>query len=169
MSFKIISPYELTDNSFKLIGKDWGLVTANTDSKVNMMTISWGGLGIMWNKPVTFSFIRPQRYTYDFLNQDEYFSICFMPDEYRKELMFCGTKSGREIDKVKECGLTIINDKTAPYFEESKIVLICKKLYAQNMNADSVIDNSVLKNYAEDGSDYHRMFVSEITEVLVKE
>lgn len=169
MSFKEVSPYELSDNAFKLIGKDWGLVTVKTDSGVNMMTVSWGGVGIMWNKPVTYCFIRPQRYTFDYLNGEEYFSLCFMPEEYRKQLTLCGTKSGRDIDKVAECGFTVQDEAQTPYFEQSRLVLICKKLYAQDLTPDSVIDPAVGKNYAPDSSDYHKMFISEIVQVLVKE
>lgn len=168
-NFKEITPYELSENPFKLINKDWGLVTVDTGEKVNMMTISWGGVGIMWNKTVAFTFIRPQRYTFDFLNRDEYYAISFLPDEYRKQLQICGTKSGRDTDKVKECNLTPITNEQAPYFEESKLVLICRKMYAQNLNAESAVDQAVLGSYAEDGSDYHRMYISEIVKVLVKE
>ncbi len=168
-SFKEISANEIKENPFKLIGSDWGLVTVDTKEKVNMMTVSWGGVGIMWNKPVAFTFIRPQRYTYSFIEDGEYFGISFLPDEYRSALALCGKESGRNIDKVKETGLTVVNDEKAPYFEESKVVLICRKMYAQGLNADSVTDESVFDSYASDGSDYHKMYISEIVKVLIKE
>lgn len=168
-NFKEISPEELKNNPFKLIGKDWGLVTVDTGDKVNMMTVSWGGVGIMWNKPVAYTFIRPQRYTFDFLEKGDYFAISFLPEEYRKALSLCGSKSGRDIDKVKETGLTPVENEKAPYFAESKAVLICRKMYGQSLDKDSVVDSSVFQSYAQDGSDYHKMYISQIEKVLVKE
>lgn len=163
-----INPENIADNPFKLIGKDWGLVTAGTADDFNTMTISWGGVGIMWNKPVAFTFIRPQRHTFGYLEKGECFSLSFFDEEYRKALTFCGTKSGRDYDKPAETGLTPAFTKDGvPYFEQARLVLICKKLYAQDMNGQSVIDSdAVMKNY--NGDDWHRMYVSEITEVLKK-
>ena len=100
--FKRISPEEINDNPFKLIGKDWGLVTGGTKDGFNTMTISWGGIGVMWNKPVAFTFIRPQRYTYEFLEKDDIFTISFYDESYRKALSLCGSKSGRDINKPAE-------------------------------------------------------------------
>lgn len=168
-NFIEIPAIELQENPCKLIGKDWGLVTVDTKEKVNMMTVSWGGMGIMWNKPVAFTFIRPQRYTFSYLEDGEYFGISFLPEEYRSALALCGKESGRDIDKVKETSLTVVNDEKAPYFAESKAVLICRKMYAQDLNAHSVVDKSVLDCYAPDGSDWHKMYISEIVKVLVKE
>lgn len=82
------------------------LVTAGNAEKFNMMTASWGGLGFLWNRPVAFVFIRPQRYTFDFVERNEGFTLSFFGEEYRKVLQLCGTKSGREIDKVAETKLT---------------------------------------------------------------
>ncbi len=164
-NFKEISPYEVASNPFELIGKDWALLTAKNGDGCNTMTASWGGVGIMWNKPVTFAFVRPQRFTFGLIEDEEYFSMSFYPEEYRKALTFCGTKSGRNVDKVKECGFTPIFDEKAPYFAEAKLVFICRKLYAQDLNKDSVIDeNTVLPQYK--GNDYHKMYISEIVKVL---
>lgn len=163
-----INPQELADNPFKLIGSDWGLVTSGTQEKLNTMTISWGGVGILWNKPVAYTFIRPQRYTYEFLEKNDMFTISFFDEEYRGALRICGSKSGRDIDKTAETGLTpAFSESGAPYFKQARLVLVCKKLYAQDLNKESVIDaQTVLKNYGED--DWHRMYVSEIVEVLKK-
>ncbi len=161
-----IKPEEISDNPFKLIGKDWGLVTAGTADSFNTMTISWGGVGIIWNKPVAYTFIRPQRYTYEFLEENGYFTIGFFDESCRGALSLCGSKSGRDIDKVAQAGLTpAFSDEGAPYFEQARLVLVCKKLYAQDLNRESVIDgDAVLKNYGE--NDWHRMYVSEIVSVL---
>ena len=165
--FKEINPYEIADNPFKLIGKDWALVTAKNGDGCNTMTASWGGVGIMWNKPVAFTFIRPQRFTFGLMENEEYYSLSFYSEEYRKALSFCGTKSGRDYDKVKECKLTPVYDEKAPYFEEARLVLICRKLYAQDMNGESAVDKElVLPQYT--AGDYHKMYISEIVKVLTK-
>lgn len=162
-----ISPYELTDNMFKTIGKDWVLVTAGSAEKYNTMTASWGSVGIMWNKPVAFTFIRPQRYTYEFIEKGEYYTLSVYGEEYRNALKICGTKSGRDIDKAKETGLTPVFDEKAPYFSEARLVLVCRKLYAQDLNEESILEESLKANY--NGNDYHKMYVSEIVKVLVNE
>lgn len=165
--FREISVSEINNNMFDLIGKDWGLVTAKNGDGCNMMTVSWGGAGIMWNKPVAFTFIRPQRFTYGLIEENEYFTLSFYKEDYRKVLSFCGSKSGREVDKVKECNLTPVYDEKAPYFEEAELVLVCRKLYAQNLNEDSIIsEKDVAPSY--NGDDFHKMYISEIVKVLKK-
>lgn len=164
---KTIKPSELNENIFNAIGKDWMLVTAGSEEKLNTMTISWGGAGILWNKPVAFTFIRPQRYTYEFLENNEYYTMSVYPEEYRAALKLCGTVSGRDVDKVKETGLTPVFTQEAPYFEQARLVLVCRKLYAQDLNEQSIIVDSIKGNY--NGDDYHRMYVSEIVKVLVNE
>ncbi len=166
-AFKEINPNEIKNNPFDLIGKDWALVTAKNGNGCNTMTASWGGVGIMWNKPVAFTFIRPQRFTFGLLENEEYFTLSFYGVEYRKELKFCGTKSGRDFDKAKECGFTPVYDEKAPYFAEAELVLVCKKLYAQDLNEKSAVEKEVvLPNY--NGDDYHKMYISEIVKVLKK-
>ena len=166
-NFKTITPNDITYNAFKLIGKDWVLVPARSKDSFNTMTVSWGSVGIMWNKPVAFTFIRPQRYTFGFLEKNGMFTMSFFDEEFRKALQICGTKSGRDIDKVKETGLTpAFTDDGVPYFEEARLVLVCKKLYAQDLNEESIIEEAVKSNYS--GDDYHRMYVSEIVSVLKK-
>ena len=167
--FREIKPTDITRNPFQLIGKDWLLVTAEQNQQCNMMTASWGGMGIMWNKPVAFTFIRPQRYTFDMIENSECYSLCVFDNDYKDILTFCGTKSGRDVDKLKETALTLEHIDGVPCFSEAKLIMIVRKLYAQNMNAQSVIDGSVLKNYSADGSDWHKMYVNEIVKVLVKE
>lgn len=168
-NFKEIKPNELAGNPFKLIGTDWMLVTAEENQHCNMMTASWGGLGIMWNKPVAFTFIRPQRYTYGMLENGKYYSLCFLDDRHRDALKLCGSKSGRDIDKIKETGLTVEHINGVPYFAESKLVLVCKKLYAQSLNEENLIEKSLSSNYNAEGSDWHKMYINEIVNVLIKE
>lgn len=165
MSFKEINALEINDNTFKLIGKDWMLVTAGDNKQFNTMTASWGGIGVLWNKNVAFSFIRPQRYTLKFLENNDYYTLSFFSDKYKKELTFCGRNSGKDCDKIKETGLNPLFDEDAPYFKEAKLILICKKLYIQDMLPECFIDKSLIdKNYPN--NDFHKIFVGEIVKVL---
>jgi flavin reductase (DIM6/NTAB) family NADH-FMN oxidoreductase RutF len=162
---KQIEINEFSENPFKLIGSDWMLITAKKGEKTNMMTASWGGVGILWNKPVATIYVRPQRYTKEFIDNEEYFSLCVLPEEYRQILNYCGTKSGRDEDKIAETKLTIDESEKAPIFKESRLVLICKKLYAQDLTEQSFIDKSLVeKNYQ--AKDFHTMYIAEIEKIL---
>lgn len=167
-SFREIKSNEIEKSPFDIIGKDWLLLTAGNEESMNTMTVSWGGVGILWNKNVVFTFIRPQRYTLEFVDREEYFTLSGFGGDFKKELSFCGSKSGRDVDKVAETGLTPVFGESAPYFEQAKIVLVCKKLYKQDFTPDSFIEKELDEaNYA--AKDYHKMFIGEIVKVLVKE
>lgn len=161
-----ISPSSLSKTPFEMIGKDWMLLTAGNENKYNTMTASWGGLGVLWNKNVVFAFVRPQRFTFEFMNDSDYFSCAFFDERHRPALSYCGRYSGRDVDKAKECNLTPDFTESAPYFEEADTVIICKKLYVQQMNEASIIDDSIKANY--NGDDYHHVFVGEIVKILKK-
>ena len=167
-NWKSITPEQLTGNTFSMIGKDWALVTAGTTEKVNTMTVSWGGLGIMWGKPVAFVFIRPQRYTKEFIDNGETFSLSFYDEDKRDMLSFMGSHSGKDLDKIKEKNLTVSFQGETPFFEEANTVLCLKKLYAQEMTQDSFLDTSCTEKWYP-GNDYHTMYVCEITDVLIKQ
>lgn len=165
--FHPIAPTDITGNVFDLIGNRWMLVTSGDESGFNTMTASWGGMGVIWSRPAAFCFIRPQRYTYTFLKKNSLYTLSFYDDEkYRKALNICGSKSGRDGDKVKEAGLTpVFSDGTA-YFEQASLVLICRKLAEQPMDPACFIDPAIEKNYPN--KDYHKIFVGEIVKVLAK-
>lgn len=165
--FKKINPSDINESIFDLIGKDWALVTSGNSDKFNTMTISWGGAGIMWGKPVAFTFIRPQRYTFEFIENNDYYTMSFFDEKYRDALKLCGSKSGRDIDKVAETGLTpAFTEDGIPYFSEAKLVLVCKKMYAQFLNGESIVDNDAVDKWYD--NDFHKMYISEIVEVLTK-
>lgn len=165
--FKEISANSLNENFFKLIGEKWMLITAGKEKNLNMMTASWGGVGVLWNKNVAFSFIRPNRYTFEFTEQNDYYTLSFYDDEFKSELSFCGTNSGRDVDKIEKTGFTPIFDEAAPYFKESKLVLVCKKIYTQYLAPELFLDPTIEQNYPL--KDYHKMYVGEIEKVLIKE
>ncbi len=166
--FTSVDPKSLDQNVFSLIGDQWMLITAGTADQCNTMTASWGGLGVIWGAPAATCYIRPQRYTKEFVDREEYFTLTFFSEEYRKALSLCGSKSGREIDKVKECGFTV---KTAacgaPYFEEAQLVLVCRKRFAQAMDPNNIPQEIKEKWYPQ--QDYHTMYIGEIVEAFKKE
>lgn len=166
--FKKISPFDLTDNTFKLLDKDWMLVTAGTKEHCNTMTASWGHLGIMWNLPVAICYIRPQRHTFGFTNQYEDYTLTFFEEKDRDILKFCGSKSGRDHDKIAETGLIPLETETGNiYFEQARLVLECKKIYQDDMKAENFVRPGIArKNYPK--NDFHRFYFGEIVNVLAK-
>ncbi|OPY71533.1 MAG: Flavoredoxin [Syntrophorhabdus sp. PtaU1.Bin050] len=128
MELKEISPEAIMDNIFKLIGKDWMLVTAGTDVSFNTMTAAWGGLGVLWDKKICFCVIRPTRYTYTFMEKHEGFTLSFFEEQYRGALTYCGTKSGKDVDKIAQTGLTPVFDNGIIYFSEARLVIVCRKI-----------------------------------------
>jgi len=142
------------------------LITAGDDKGFNTMTASWGGLGVLWNKSVAFTFIRKQRYTYEFTEDNDLFTLCFFDEDYRNALSICGSKSGRDIDKVKETGLTPVHIDGTTYFDEARLVLVCKKQYFQDIDPKNFLNADIEKNYP--AKDYHRMYIGEIVKVLVR-
>ncbi len=168
MGFKSINLNDFEKiNPFNLIGNEWMLITAGGKNNFNTMTASWGTMGVLWNKNIVSCFVRPQRYTFKFLEENEIFSISFFDGKHKDALKICGTKSGRDCDKINLAGLTPIFDEKAPYFKESKMTLICKKIYAQYVDPKCMIDENLESNYKL--KDYHKMFVGEIIKCLVED
>ena len=156
---------DLPDNVIQLIGKEWMLVTAGNENSFNTMTASWGGIGFLWNKPVVYIFIRPERYTFEFIEKSEYFTLSFLGEENRAIHKICGSKSGREVDKVKETGLKpVITEKGNILFEQGRLSMECRKLYTNVMKEDCFIDPSVCKQwYGGAHGGLHHIYVAEIT------
>ncbi len=163
-----IKPCDINNNTFSLIGSDWMLITAKKkDGAVNTMTASWGGLGVLWNKNVCFVFIRPQRYTYEFCEECESFTLSFYPESYRKALTLCGRKSGRDCDKIKEAGLLPAELDSCVYFKGAKLVMKVKKLYKTRLTKEEFIDTTIPGQvYPTD--DYHWVYVCEIEKVIAE-
>ena len=157
----------LDQNVCSLIGDQWMLITAGTPERCNTMTASWGGLGVLWGTNVATCYIRPQRYTLEFVEREEYYSLCFFGPEYRQALSLCGSKSGRDVDKDAATGLTPCFDQAAPYYEQARLVFICRKLYRQDMEESAFLDKGLLEKWYD--NDLHRMFIGEIVKVLEKE
>lgn len=167
-----ISIEEFNLNPYKRIAKDWMLITAGHKDCFNTMTASWGHLGSIWGsgggKPTAVIYIRPQRFTKKFVEENEYFSLCFFDDKYHEDLSYLGTRSGKDEDKVAMTKLNPeFNEKTT-YFKEANLVLICRKLYKQDLKEENFIDKSIVeKNYPL--KDFHTMYIGEIEEIYVAE
>ncbi len=169
MAFKEMNISDINENVFDMIGKKWMLITAaKSENDINTMTASWGGLGIMWGKPVAFIFIRPQRYTKEFVDFSGELTLSFYDETYRKMLSYMGSASGRDENKIEHENLTIRFDGEAPYFEEASLVLKAKKLYHQQMEADCLTETSIDTRWYPD-NDWHTMYICEIEKVFVKE
>ena len=163
-----IDPKTLTVNPFTLIGDQWMLITAGTPEHCNTMTASWGGVGVMWAEPSATCYIRPQRSTKEFVDNSDYFTLCFFDESYRKALNLCGSTSGRDVDKIKECGFTVqAGAGNAPYFAEAELVLVCKKRYAQLMQPECFTDKTIDGKFYPQ-KDYHVMYIGQIVEAYQK-
>lgn len=166
MNFTEINCENLNMNAFKSIGKDWMLITSGNKEKFNTMTASWGSVGGLWNKNIATIFVRPQRYTFEFLEKNDIYTLSFFGGNFKKELVFCGRNSGNNVDKIKSTGLIPIFDDNFTFFSQAKLVFVCKKIYTDFIKPDNFLDDSIKINY--ENNDYHKMYVGEIIKCLVK-
>lgn len=148
-------------NPFTSIGKQWMLVSAGTEQSFNTMTANWGGVGIMWMKPTATTYIRHSRFTKEFVDANEYFTLTFLKDGHRDALNVLGSKSGRDMDKMRGSGLTPLMLEGQPTFEEAELVLICKKKSKTDISPEDILDSGVLEQWYGD-KDYHTMYLGEI-------
>lgn len=164
--YKNISADKIPGNIIKLLN-DWILITSGTDDKINVMTASWGGLGVLWEKPVSFCFINPTRYSINTMDEGDTYTISFYTEAYKDAMLYCGTKSGRDTDKIKGSGLTPIKTPSgATVFSEAWMILECKKIIAQPIQSESVIVKPSNNDWSKNG--YHKMYIGEILNVWVK-
>lgn len=161
-------PIDLLEmNPFTKIGKEWALVTAGSKSKCNTMTVSWGGVGVLWNKNVVYIFVRNSRYTKEFLDKGEFFSLSFLDESYRNVLNYCGSHSGRNENKFEKAGLTPAFRHSIPYPDEANLVLLCRKMAAIPMPEEAFTDKSIMNTFYQD-KDMHVMYVGEIIEAMAR-
>lgn len=165
--FMVLRPEQIRSNVFQLIGADWMLITAGTRDSFNMMTASWGGLGTLWEKNVCFCFIRPSRYTFEFMEKSRNFTLCFFEEVYRDKLDLCGSYSGKSADKVKMTGFTPLESEAGSvYFNEARMVLFCRKIYYQDLESANFLDPKIGENYPN--GDIHRMYIGEVQGCLAR-
>ncbi|MBP3706894.1 MAG: flavin reductase [Clostridia bacterium] len=164
--FKEISAKEIKENLINCIANEWTLISAGQQDGFNMMTASWGFAGELWGSDAVEVFVRPQRYTLNYLEKEEFFALSFY-GENKDIHKVCGSMSGRDVNKTQLAHLTPVFAENTVYFNEARLVIICKKQYADNIKEECFIDKSPLKWY--DNKDYHRFFIGKIEKVLINE
>ena len=155
---------EFKTDIFAQYDKKWALLTAGNESSFNTMTISWGGLGTLWNKPVATVYVRESRYTHEFMDNNDYFTVSFYLEEYKKILGVLGAKSGRDMDKMKDSGLTPVKAGESVSFKEAEVTLLCKKLFRQQLDVKNMPEDIAESLYAD--NDMHDMYIGEVVEII---
>lgn len=167
-AFREVRPEDIQENPFRLIGSDWMLVTAGSLDSFNTMTASWGGMGHLWDKNVCFCFIRPTRYTWEFMEKSEVFTLSFFDEKYRRVLEYCGSHSGRHVNKIGRTGLTPVKGSADDvFFAEARLVIECRKIYYTDIDPSAFLARTLVDIYPE--KDYHRMYIGEIAKTLVRD
>ena len=161
MSLKQIDASTLTFNPFEKLSKQWALVSAGNLDKFNMMTVSWGAVGVIWGKPSVTAYIRQTRYTKEFVDQNDTFTLTFLKDGHREALNVLGSKSGRDMDKMKDSGLTPVEVDGNVTFAEADLVLVCRKRFVQEMPKENFLQQETLDRWYAD-QNYHTMYIGEI-------
>lgn len=177
MSFKNIPIEELEFNPMTMIGGGWWLITAGNETNgYNTMTASWGHLGAIWERPegkahmglpTASVYLRPQRYTKEYMDREELFTLSIFDPSYKKALAYLGTHTGRDENKIAKEGLTPVFDNETTFFEEAKMVFICRKIYHAPLVGEGFVDKSLIDNNYKD-RDFHEMYIGEILKVLVQ-
>jgi len=152
---------------FNVFHTDWALLTAGKPENYNTMTISWGGLGTLWSKSVATVYVRPCRHTYQYMESNDYFTVSFFTDAYKSDLKLLGTRSGRDGDKVALTALTPVSAGESTTFAQAKRTLLCKKLYAQDLDASAIPDDILQVQYGTETP--HRMYIGEVVSILGQE
>ena len=155
---------ELNINPFERFDRDWALLTAGTMERFNSMTISWGSMGTIWNKPIITVYVRPDRYTWSFLQEHDTFTVSFYPARYRDALMKMGRLSGRDADKPKAAGLTPAAAGDTVTFAEAEQTFLCKKIYMNQLNYDAVLEEA--KRIYQNGIQPHYLIMGEVVQLL---
>jgi len=167
MNLKSIDPgnFRVTINDLWL--NKWLLLTCGdySASDFNAMTIAWGSMGIMWNKPFVQVVVRHSRYTFEFMERFDSFTVSAFPEKYRPALKLLGTKSGRDEDKITAAGLTPISSSSvkSPTFAEAELIICCKKIFQNEMDPAGFIDETIAGHYPE--KEYHKIYFGEIVEI----
>lgn len=169
MKYKDIDFNELSTNMFDQLKKG-AFMTTKTGDKVNTMTIAWGGINIVWNRNVFVTYVRYSRDTYEMLENGDSYTISIpLNNDLKHELSYCGTKSGRDVDKIKECNLQLIPGRkvNVPVLSDCELHYECKILYRQAMEPGMVPED--IKNRFYKGHNYHMIYYGEIVDSYILE
>lgn len=165
MAWRKTDPNEWNASAFRVIGREW-LLLVTEGERPNAMTASWGGFGMLWNRPVVLLWVRPERYSYGLLTQNERFSVCVLPERYREAYRICGSLSGRETDKIARSGLTVQRVNGVACIRESRAVLLCRRQYTQAMIPQGYAEPALLEEVRAKGNPHH-LFIGEVEELLL--
>ena len=157
---------EFTTDIFSQFDKKWALITAGNKDSFNTMTISWGGMGTIWNKPVVTAYVRTSRYTHEFIDREDYFTVSFFPEEYKKTLGVLGSKSGRDMDKMHDSGLTAKVLENSVTFEEAELTLVCKKLFKQTLSKDNIVESETSARAFYNTDAEHDLYIGEVVDII---
>lgn len=164
--YRRVAPDKIPGNVIKLLNEAM-LITSGAGDNINVMTASWGGLGVLWEKPIALNFINPTRFTVTTMQKGDTYTLSFYTAAYKEALEYCGTTSGRDTDKIKGSGLTPIKTPSgATAFSEAWMILECKKIVDQQISADAVLDKSLPTKWTKDG--FHKIYIGEILNVWIK-
>lgn len=165
---KELNPEKLSIDVFNLWANKWFLLTSGEyiNGNYNSMTVAWGGFGVMWNKLVANVVVRPTRFTFEFTEKYDSFTLCSFPEKYKGALVLLGTKSGKDGNKLSQAGLTVVKSRVvdSPSFEEADLIVECKKIYFDDIKPENFLDQTINSNYPK--KDYHRYYIGEIVKVL---
>lgn len=180
--FEEINIYNFSFNLFDYIDNKWALIVVGNEKENNCMTVSWLSFGILWNYPIVNIYVRPTRFTYQLLEKFDAFSVSFFNEKYRDKLEYCGTRSGRNENKIEKCNFNLnyfsfqgqndnflnnsgLNEYAKiPYIYESEIVFLCKKIYYQDLDNKNFLIKEIESNYNK--NDYHRLYIGKILKLL---
>ena len=149
---------------FSQFDKKWALLTAGEPDNFNTMTVSWGGLGTIWNKSVATVYVRLSRYTHEFMDKNDYFTVSFYPEDRKKTLAVLGSKSGRDMDKIYNSGLTAVSAGKSVSFKEAEVTLVCRKLFRQRVELSNIPEDIVKACYGS--GDPHDMYIGEVVDII---
>ena len=158
---KKVTPRELRLAPFSILDEQWALLVAGS-RRPNPMTVSWGGLGTLWNRPVATVYVRPTRFTFTLLEAEPCFTLNFLPERFRAALDLCGSTSGRATDKWQATGLGRMPGETVPVprVAEAELALECRVLATLDLDPERFLDPSVDELYPR--KDYHRVVLGEV-------
>lgn len=168
-TFQPVPEEYFKENPFEMIGKQWMLITAMKDNKVNTLTASWGGLGYMWGKDAAYIVIRNSRYTKEFVDSADTFSMCFFDEKYRPAMKYIGSVSGRDEDKIANARLKVqLHEGTeTPFFDEARMVLICRKMYAGQLDKENFLMPDIQEKWYKN-EDYHVLYIGEVLSIMAR-
>ena len=169
MAFREIKPEQLPGNVVDEICNKWMLLAAGTPDDFNFMTVNWGMMGELWFQPAVTVYVRDSRHTLGYMENNDTFTLISLKEGHQQALSIAGSKSGRDIDKVKETGLTPVSLDGAPSFEEAAYTIVCKKMYQAPLDVSKIVEEEAVTRAYPDPVDAHQMFVGKIVKAYINE